>query len=70
MLQHFFPEGCAEVRSVPNVSSSTRSSDHIKCFTCGGKGHMRREGPNSKIPLLTQDRHVSVSDEEEVVDPS
>jgi hypothetical protein len=37
---------------------------------CGGKGHMMREGPNSKRLLLTQGRHVSGSDEKEVVDPS
>ncbi|KAK1613578.1 hypothetical protein QYE76_019095 [Lolium multiflorum] len=48
--------------------SSNQSSSRIECFTCGGRGHMRRDCPNAKKILLTQDGYISASDEEEDTD--
>ena len=38
---------------VSKAASSTQSSSKIECFTCGGRGHMRRECPNAKRVMLT-----------------
>ena len=50
--------------------SSTQSSAHIECYTCGGRGHMKRNCSNAKRVLLTEDGYISASDEEEVADPT
>ena len=55
---------------VSKAASSTQSTAHIECFTCGGRGHMRRECPNAKRVMLTQDGYISASDEETIDEPS
>jgi hypothetical protein len=55
---------------VSRDSSSNQSSSRIECFTCGGRGHTKRDCPNAKKILLTQDGYISTSDEEEVTDPT
>jgi hypothetical protein len=53
---------------VSRAASSTQSSANIECFTCGGRGHKKRDCPNAKKILLTQDGYISASDEEELTD--
>jgi hypothetical protein len=50
------------------VASSTPSSSQVECFTCGGRGHMRRACPNTKRVTLTQEGYISASDDEHVDD--
>ena len=57
-------------KSGVSTAASSRSSANIECFTCGGRGHMRRDCPNKKRVLLTQDGYVSASDDDKVADSS
>jgi hypothetical protein len=45
-------------------TASTQSIVNIKCFTCGGRGHMKCDCPNRKRVMLTHDGYVSASDDE------
>ncbi|KQJ82231.1 hypothetical protein BRADI_5g07686v3, partial [Brachypodium distachyon] len=55
---------------VSKAAPSTHSTFSIECFTCGGRGHMRRDCPNTKRVMLTQDGYVSASDDDKVDVPS
>ena len=57
-------------KSGMSKAASTRSTAGIECFTCGGRGHLRHDCPNTKRVMLTQDGYVSASDDEKVADPS
>jgi hypothetical protein len=46
--------------------ASMQSTANIECFTCGGRGHMKRDCPNRKRVMLTHDGYVSASDDEKV----
>jgi hypothetical protein len=48
---------------------STQSTANIECFTCGGRGHMKRDCPNRKRVMLTHDGYVSASDVEKADAP-
>jgi hypothetical protein len=45
-------------------SGVSQSTANIECFTCGGRGHMKRDCPNRKRVMLTHDGYVSASDDE------
>jgi hypothetical protein len=51
-------------------SASTLSTSNMECFTCGGRGHLKRDCPNRKRVMLTHDGYVSASDDEKADAPS
>ncbi|KQJ88884.1 hypothetical protein BRADI_4g21912v3 [Brachypodium distachyon] len=55
---------------VSKAASSTQSTSNIECFTCAGRGYMRRDCPNTKLVMLTQDGYVSASDDDKGDVPS
>jgi hypothetical protein len=54
---------------ISKAASTTQSTANIQCFTCGGRGHMRRDCANAKRVMLTQDGYISASDDDQI-DPS
>jgi hypothetical protein len=57
-------------KSGVSKTASTQSTANIKCFTCGGCGHMKRDCPNRKRVMLTHNGYVSASDDEKADAPS
>jgi hypothetical protein len=51
-------------KSGVSKTTSTQSTANIECFTCGGRGHIKRDCPNRKRVMLTHDGYVSASDDE------
>jgi hypothetical protein len=51
-------------------TASTQSTSNMECFPCGGRGHMKRDCPNRKRVMLTDDGYVSASDDEKADAPS
>jgi hypothetical protein len=51
-------------RSGVSKTASMQSTTNIESFTCGGRGHMKRDCPNRKRVMLTHDGYVSASDNE------
>jgi hypothetical protein len=51
-------------KSGVSKTASTQSTASIECFTCGGRGHMKRDCPNRKRLMLPHDGYVSASDDE------
>ena len=60
----------ASKSGVSKAASSTASTANIQCFTCGGRGHMRRDCPNKKKVLLTDEGYISTSDDEQEAVPA
>jgi hypothetical protein len=45
-------------KSRMSKTASTQSTANIESFTCGGRGHMKRDFPNRKRVMLTHDGWV------------